>query len=65
VRELLGLVEIDADVRQGSLRDAILCAVGTNAEHGLRRTNRDKRNAVDAELQDCFPSIHSWLMVGI
>jgi hypothetical protein len=29
-----------------SCRDAILYAVGANASHGLKRTNRDKRNAV-------------------
>jgi len=42
--------EIAADVRQGTKRDAILYSVGANAAHGLRRTNRDKRRAVET----CF-----------
>jgi len=41
-----GLKKIEVDVRDGSLRDAILYAVGANAEHGLKRTNEDKRKAV-------------------
>ncbi len=44
--------EIPAEVRAGSLRDAILYAVGANASHGLRRTATDKRRAVEALLQD-------------
>ena len=41
-----GLEKIEVDVREGTLRDAILCSVGANTEHGLRRTNEDKRKAV-------------------
>jgi hypothetical protein len=37
---------IRAEVRQGTLADAILFACGDNAEHGLRRTPADKRKAV-------------------
>ena len=37
---------IFAHVHQGTQRDAILYSVGANAEHGLRRTNGDKRKAV-------------------
>jgi uncharacterized ParB-like nuclease family protein len=48
----LGLVEIEADVRQGTQRDAILYSVGVNAEHGIRRTNEDKRRAVLRLLND-------------
>lgn len=43
---------ISADVRQGSKRDAILFAAGANADHGLRRTQADKRNAVETLLKD-------------
>lgn len=47
-----GLATMPADVRQGSQRDAILYSVGANASHGLRRTNDDKRRAVDRLLRD-------------
>lgn len=40
------------DVRSGSRRDAILHAAGANANHGLRRTNADKRRAVETLLRD-------------
>jgi uncharacterized ParB-like nuclease family protein len=48
----IGREEIAADVRQGSRRDAILHSVGANAQHGLRRTNEDKRRAVMTLLRD-------------
>jgi hypothetical protein len=48
----LGRMHIDADVRQGTRRDAILHSVGANEEHGLRRTNDDKRRAVQTLLND-------------
>lgn len=48
----LGLVEIAADVKQGTRRDAILYSVKANAIHGLRRTNDDKRRAVRLLLED-------------
>ena len=47
-----GLDSIRAEVREGTLRDAILFAVGANAEHGLRRSNADKRKAVTMLLAD-------------
>ncbi len=43
---------IAADVRQGTQRDAILFSVGVNATHGIRRTNADKRRAVERLLRD-------------
>lgn len=43
---------IEADVRAGTKRDAILHSVGANASHGLRRTNEDKRRAVLTLLRD-------------
>lgn len=43
---------IHAEVRFGSLRDAVLHAAGANASHGLRRTNADKRKAVHILLGD-------------
>lgn len=48
----LGILEINADVRNGTLREAILFSVGVNAAHGLRRTNADKRKAVETMLDD-------------
>ena len=43
---------IALEVRQGSHRDALLYSVGANANHGLRRTNADKRRAVEIMLRD-------------
>ena len=42
----LKLKEIAAEVNKGGQREALLYAVGANAEHGQRRTNRDKHKAV-------------------
>ncbi|NLW83935.1 MAG: hypothetical protein GXY41_05970 [Phycisphaerae bacterium] len=39
-----------ADLHDGGLREAILYSVGANTEHGLRRTNEDKRKAVQTML---------------
>jgi ParB-like nuclease domain len=47
-----GRSEVAAEVRQGTLRDAVLFSVGANATHGLRRTNLDKRRAVRTLLAD-------------
>ena len=47
-----GFADIDADIRQGTRRDAVLFSVGANADHGLRRTNEDKRRAVLTLLND-------------
>lgn len=44
--------EILADVKQGTQRDAKLFSFSANAAHGLRRTNSDKRRAVEAMLND-------------
>jgi hypothetical protein len=44
--------EIAALVRRGTQRDAVLLACGANAEHGVRRSNRDKRAAVKRLLAD-------------
>lgn len=47
-----GAMEISAEIRSGTQRDAILYSVGANASHGLRRTNEDKRRAVMTLLND-------------
>jgi hypothetical protein len=43
---------IKVELLQGTRRDAILFSVGANVEHGLRRTNSDKRRAVETLLAD-------------
>lgn len=48
----LGLAEIDCDVKPGGLRDAELYSCSANATHGQRRTNADKRRAVEKLLND-------------
>lgn len=47
-----GLETILANVRTGKKRDAILFACGANSSHGLKRTNADKRRAVETLLSD-------------
>lgn len=54
----LGLSESICEVRSGTRRDAVLLAVGANAQHGLRRTNDDKRRAVLILLDD--PEWSAW-----
>ncbi|MBW4549391.1 MAG: hypothetical protein KME25_34050 [Symplocastrum torsivum CPER-KK1] len=44
--------KIEAIVHKGGKRDAILHSVGANSQHGLRRTNEDKRHAVELLLRD-------------
>jgi uncharacterized ParB-like nuclease family protein len=48
----LGKTSIQADVRTGTLRDAILYSLGANRDHGLRRSNADKRKCVMTLLED-------------
>lgn len=43
---------IEADVRTGTQRDAILFSLGANKGHGLRPTNQDKRKSVARMLAD-------------
>ena len=40
------------EVHKGTKRDAILWSVGSNSEHGLRRTNADKHESVMTLLKD-------------
>lgn len=44
--------EIECEIVQGTLREAQLYSVGANSNHGLRRTNEDKRKAVLTLLND-------------
>jgi hypothetical protein len=43
---------IDCEVHNGTLRDAVLHAVGANARHGLKRSLEDRRQAVRLLLGD-------------
>jgi hypothetical protein len=45
-------VTIRAEVRQGGQREALFYACAANTRHGHRRTNADKRKAVDLMLKD-------------
>jgi hypothetical protein len=47
-----GIGTLYCEIRKGTVRDAILYAAGANSEHGLKRTNADKRKAVEALLRD-------------
>ena len=47
-----GEKEILESIEPGTLRDAILYSVKANATHGLKRTNADKRQAVETLLKD-------------
>lgn len=50
--KIAGIEMIDVEVHEGGLREAKLYAVGANADHGLRRTNADKRKSVSTLLTD-------------
>lgn len=49
---------IEVEIMNGTLRDAKLYSIGANAQHGLRRTNEDKRRAVLILLND--PEWSEW-----
>src|ERR1035437_2998022 len=54
-RELASSAEHpDAEVRQGTRLDALKFSLSANHQHGLRRTNEDKRHAVEIALCE-FP----------
>ncbi len=49
---IAGFKDVEVELKLGTLREAILYAVGANAEHGLRRTIQDKHHAVRMFLFD-------------
>lgn len=51
--EQAGLLELPADIREGGRKEALLFGAGSNASHGLRRSNLDKRRAVELVLAAC------------
>lgn len=50
--ETLGRTEIEAEIHEGTRRDALYYSIQANRTHGLRRTNEDKRRAVEVMLAD-------------
>lgn len=46
------IATLAVELHEGTIRDAVLYSVAANAEHGLRRTNADKRRAVERLLKD-------------
>jgi len=53
-----GMISISANVMSGSRRDAVMFSLKANATHGLRRTNADKRKAIETVLSD--PEWSQW-----
>ena len=49
---LAGLEKITAEVKSGGKLEALRYALGANVRHGLRRTNADKRHAVEIALKE-------------
>ena len=47
-----GIRDIEVQIVNGTLRDAILRSFSVNSENGRHRSNEDKRNAVQAMLND-------------
>jgi ParB-like chromosome segregation protein Spo0J len=52
----LGATKIECDIRSGGKPEALKFALSCNAHHGLRRTNADKRHAVELALRE-FPKL--------
>jgi ParB-like chromosome segregation protein Spo0J len=59
--ERAGLTEIAADVRAGGRHDALLYAASANSMHGVRRTSKDKRRAVELVLQEFPHATDRWV----
>ncbi len=53
-----GRTTIHEDITPGTMRDAILYSLSANSKHGLRRSNADKRRAVQTLLDD--PEWSKW-----
>ncbi|MCH8108710.1 MAG: ParB-like nuclease domain-containing protein, partial [Chloroflexi bacterium] len=58
-----GLAHFSCEVQLGGVRAALGHALGANDQHGLRRTNADKRNAVELALKD--PEWAQWSHASI
>lgn len=53
-----GYESFPCEVFSGSVHDALEFALGANTEHGLRRSNKDKRHAVELACKD--PEWSKW-----
>jgi hypothetical protein len=51
-QQTLGLEDVQADVREGTQRDALQYSLSANLAHGLKRTNEDKRRSVEIAFSD-------------
>ena len=51
-----GKKQIDCEIKKGTRADAIKLALGCNVDHGLRRSNADKRHAVEIASRE-FPNM--------
>ena len=58
-----GLAHFSCEVLRGGVHAALGHALGANDQHGLRRTNADKRNAVELALKD--PEWAQWSHANI
>jgi len=56
--ERAGQDVVHCEIREGTIRDAMLYSVSANATHGLRRTNYDKHRAVETLTED--PEWSQW-----
>lgn len=59
-----GLKEINADVKQGTLQDAQWHSYSANSTHGLRRTNDDKKRAVESALAHPYAARYSNVQIA-
>jgi hypothetical protein len=50
-RELTGIDDIAVEIIDGTFNDALWLSWGANRDHGLRRTQKDKRRAIHAALK--------------
>lgn len=50
--KMAGLTELPMTVEDGTRKDAVLYSLGANSDHGLRRTNADKRKSVMTMFSD-------------
>jgi len=56
--KLAGLKVLDCEVRRGGRFEALVNSLGSNTAHGVRRTNEDKRYAVEVCLR--HPELAKW-----